>query len=232
MRKIFTLTLIILFSVSCSKDDDFDPVADKGLSVAPDAKIDFNDNNFGIYKGILVGISGVIKVNINNDDNLNATLTINGENFQFETIETVAVNESIVGLTFTNGNSSFDFNVDGTGENPFITNLELEHLPFANIEILKEYSDAHVRCYEGTYSNSAGTIGVFNIATIGNSLYGLAKSNDEADSYFLEGVMIGDINFTGSFLDGNFDGLISGIAMGGDWANSSGTGTWQGQRKL
>ena len=63
MKKLlYTFAVLTLIFTSCSSDDS----DTNSLSGNADANADYNATNFGIYKGVMVGSSGVVFVNINN----------------------------------------------------------------------------------------------------------------------------------------------------------------------
>ena len=93
MKKLFSLLFIVTFLISCSKDSSSDsstPI----LSDTPLAKAEYDSSNFGIYKGIFTGSSGIITINIKNDGSLNATMVLDGTTYTFTTTETVAENQA------------------------------------------------------------------------------------------------------------------------------------------
>ena len=66
-KKSISLFLILLTLIlnSCSKSDD-EVTTQDNLSQVPIAKSQYDNSNFGIYKGVFVGSSGIIIININN----------------------------------------------------------------------------------------------------------------------------------------------------------------------
>ena len=69
MKKLLLVLIAGIFFTACSSDSN--TPAGPTLSDTPTAKIQFNDTNFGIYKGIIVGPTGVITLNIKNDGSRN-----------------------------------------------------------------------------------------------------------------------------------------------------------------
>mgnify|MGYP000851618656 CR=1 FL=1 len=134
MKKIIFLFFIGIVLKSCSNDDDN---SGSSLSNTPQAKAQFDNNNYGIYKGVFVGSSGIVLININNEGSLTATIVIDGVPFVFTTTETVTEGTTITGLTFTSGTSSFDFNVGSNGSVPFVSNHNITGHPNASIDIIK-----------------------------------------------------------------------------------------------
>ena len=232
MKKIITLAVIGLFFITCSNDDNS---SSSNLPEKPQAKAEFDNSNFGIYKGVFTGSSGVIFVNIKNDGKISATLLLDGITYEFSTTENITQNQAIEGLTFTSGKLSFVFHVKASGLEPLITNIDISGHPNSFILIMKEVSTAIVKCYEGTYSGTDS--GIFNVVISDNFLSGLAKSNDESDGIFI--VPIAG-NTTGNIIDAStqeviIKGSINNYNLNGTWLNSkdsSEKGNWIGYRKL
>lgn len=226
MKKLFfTLILGTLF-LSCSSDDSSGPT----LSDTPDAKAQYDNSNYGIYKGVFVGSTGTILLNINNEGILSATLTIDGTTKTYTTTETVTEGTTINNLTFTNGSSSFDFSTDATGMFPTVTAINISGHPNARIAVVKEYSDSLVKCYVGTFSGDDS--GTFNLIIEGNEIGGLAKSVGDDASINLSGTLTGN-NLAGVFEGGAFVGTKNNNNISGTWNNTlSESGSWSGTRKL
>ena len=236
MKKILLLAFVA-FMASCSSSDDDngnDPVTsdvdNSGLSLVPDAAIEFNDSNFGYYKGVITGSSGTIELNLYNDGEVWAKMVLDGVTYDFTTTETATLGENVSGLTFTSGNNSFDFNVSAAGNNPTITNLNLENHPFAFSEIIKEYSDALVRAYEGTFSGDSQ--GTFNMLRIDNMVYGLAQENGSEDSTWVEGSIGTNLHIDGAIEGGTFNGYVNGAILYGEWETQDENGSWTTTRSL
>lgn len=225
MKKLFfTLILGTLF-LSCSSDD-----SGPSLSNTPDANATHDSSNYGIYKGVFVGSTGTVLVNINNEGTISADLTIDGNKKTYTTTETVTEGSAITGLTFTNGSSSFDFNVGSSGINPTINNINISGHPNASITLVKEYSDSLVKVYLGSFSGDDS--GTFNLITEGTDIYGLAKSNGDDSSIYLSGGLTGN-TVAGIFEGGTFVGTVSNNHISGTWQNTlSESGSWSGNRKL
>ncbi len=236
MKKLLLLALITFMTACSSSDDDNgnDPVTsdvdNSGLSMVPDAAIEFNDSNFGYYKGVITGSSGNIELNLYNDGEIWAKVVLDGVTYNFTTTESANLGEAVSGLTFTSGNNSFDFNVAADGTNPMITNLNLENHPFAFAEIIKEYSDALVRAYEGTFNGDSS--GTFNVLRIENMLYGLAQVTGDENSTWVEGSIGTNLHIDGAIEGGTFDGFVNGAILYGSWQTSDENGEWTTTRSL
>jgi hypothetical protein len=231
MKKIFTLLLIGIFCIGCSSDSDSG--SGTSLATTPSAKVEYDSSNFGIYKGVIIGSTGVITINIKNDGNLKATLVIDGVTSTYTSTGEVTLNQPINNLRFTNGSNTFDINVSANGNDIVVTDSNIENHLGATFNIIKEYSTDLVKCYQGTYTGTNDN-GVFNIIIIDQNLYGLSRSNTfpESDTLFLNGDFIQN-TISGTFEGGTFSGSTSGNNISGTWQNlSQETGTWTGQRTL
>ena len=222
MKKLFFFLITGLLFISCSSDSS----SGTNLSNTPAAKAEFDNSNFGIYKGVFVGSTGIVIVNINNDGTLNATLVIDGTTYNYTTTETVTLNTAITGLTFTNGNSSFDININASGGQISITNININGHPNADIIVVKELSTSLVKCYQGTYTG--GSSGTFNFIVTGYELHGLAFETGDSDSTELGGEVYNN-QINGVFTGGTFTGTINGNNFGGTWSGNN-TGNWSGSR--
>jgi hypothetical protein len=226
MNKIFLAVIFGVITVSCSSDSS----SGTSLSDTPQAKAMYDSSNFGIYKGVFVGSTGTVLVDINNEGTLSATLTIDGTAKTYTTTESVTEDSTTEGLTFTNGSSSFDFNVSASGENVSISNINISGHPNANIELAKERSNSLVKCYVGSFNGDS--TGTFNLIIRGNEVLGLAKPSDDDNSIYLEGGLTGTA-ISGYWSDGSFVGTVDGINISGTWVNtSSESGSWSGSRKI
>lgn len=227
MKKLFLLLFLGLTTLSCSSDSS----SGSSLSDTPTAKPEFDNSKMGIYKGVFVGSSGTVLININNDSTVSATLVIDGATYTFTTTESIPTGNDtdIEDMTFTSGSMSFDFSVSAQGLYPTVSNITFSGHPNASINIIKEYSDALVKCYVGTFGGD--DTGVFNIIISDGEVYGLAKSND-GEGFSVNGILNGS-TIAGTFTGGVFSGTLSGNHISGSWENSlSESGTWSGHRKL
>ncbi len=232
MKKLFTLLFAITFMFSCSSDSSSDTNTTP-LATVPLAKAEFDSSNFGIYKGVIIGSSGVITINIKNDGNLNATLVIDGVSSSYSSAGEVALNQAITNLIFTNGTNSFTINISASGDNIEVIDSNIQNHLGAIFNVVKEYSTDLVKCYQGTYSGTTDN-GLFNIIILDQELYGLSRSSTspESEALFLNGGFI-ENTISGTFDGGTFTGTVSGNNISGTWQNTSQeTGTWTGQRTL
>jgi hypothetical protein len=236
--------MITLFIASCKKNNTSDTGNNSAFSNTPMAKATYDNNNYGIYKGVFVGSSGYVIVNINNDNTLNATMKIDGVNYTFSTMQTVSQGQA-TSVNFVSGANSFTFTVNANGTNPAVTNLVFPGHNNAGMSITKETSLGVVGIFEGTYKENAtgGDQGIWNM-TIGlGGVHGMAHHTDFAyETYPLAGTESNKQINASSYLpnQGNnngtpcngttLQGTVSGDNISGTFNNCWGGGTWKGTR--
>lgn len=226
MNKIFFLFFIATAFFSCSKSGK----DDNSLTETSVAKALFDNSNFGIYKGVFVGSSGIIIVDLNNTNTVSATLVVDGVTYNFTTAQTVQQGQPTT-LNFTSGTNSFTFTVSANGANPMITNLIVNGHPNAAILVVKETSTSLVKCFEGNYSGTES--GVFNAVIYTTQIKGLSKSSTNI-IYTIDGTVSNNqINAGGVTSGGSlFVGTMSGNSISGTWSNTGAgaSGNWTGAR--
>lgn len=231
MKKLFTCFFICIVIIGCSSDSSSD--SSPSLTNTPTAKAEYDSSNYGIYKGVFIGSTGNVFINIMNDGNINARLVIDGVTYNFTTTVQVALNQAIDGLTFTSGDMSFTVDVSANGDDISVISSNIPGHLGATFNVIKEYSTDLVRCYEGSYTGTDQ--GTFNMITIDTEVYGLTHPNvAESETYFLNGSLEGNA-ISGSYEGGTFIGTLSGNSMSGTWQNQGqeqDQGTWSGHRTL
>ena len=231
MKKLLVLLIAGIFFTACSSDSS--TPTGPTLSDTPTAKIQFNDTNFGVYKGILVGPTGLITLNIKNDGFLNATVVLDGITYLFTSEGSVTEGQAINDLVFNNGDMSFAVSISADGTEVNETAISLPGYPSADMLMTKEYSDAQVTCYQGAYSGDA--IGDFNFLAIGTNVYGLSLGSDGLNNFYIQGSRSGN-SLSGTYDMGIFSGTYTENNVSGTWedntSGSSDSGTWTSQRKL
>jgi uncharacterized protein YaiE (UPF0345 family) len=222
LKTILALMLIGTVTFSCSSDKD-EPEQSQ-LTETPTAVKKFDSSNFGTYKGVFVGSTGTIV--INQDENTKtAVLIIDGKEYTYTTTETCTIGQVTTGLTFKNGESSFDFNVGASGEVPNISNITIVGHPNASIEIQKEKSDKIVKCYVGISTDEDGKSNpnAFNFYIFGENLIGIAH-NDSGTALIVTGTVAnnaftGIVEYIKGTVEANIKGTINGEKAEGTWVN-------------
>lgn len=230
MKSFFPAGLIVLsafFLSACSK------VKEQVPNIPLTALAEHNNSNYGVYKGLFVGSTGIIVISLRNEnENVFATIRIDGTLYQFTTTGILQDGKYTL-LEFKNGNNSFIFEVNADGGDPSILSLHIEGHPDAGIILFKERSDALVKCYEGSFEGSQA--GTWNIMVRNDELVGLVKT--AGNTYTASGTvaidqsMMGNVS-SGAIFEGRFNKNRSAVA--GTWENNSGnvkeSGEWEGVR--
>ncbi|HEU4791159.1 MAG TPA: hypothetical protein VFS71_15845 [Flavobacterium sp.] len=228
MKKLLLGLLASTLFVSCSKDES----EDNGLSNSPTATASYDSKNYGIYKGVFVGSTGTVVINLkNNGTTLSATLVIDGISYVFSS-QDVVTEGSNTEITFNHNSDYFNFSVNSNGTSPTISNIHINGHPNATISIGKEESDVQVYCYEGTFTETGGG-GTWNLIIYGNKVTGVVLPKDGQVLPLLEGT-ISNNTITASIPDAaTITGTVSGNTITGTWENyDHESGTWKVTRKL
>lgn len=222
----FLLPVLLFVSFSCKKDDA-EPVS--LLPTAPEAQSIHDAKSGGVYKGVIVGSSGVIKVILQKGvveihmtlDNVSKTLTTTD-------LDGWTSGEIIRNARFTADDWEILFSVgaEGTGSG---ANLNIPGHPDAEVIMLKETSKKIVRAFEGTYAGTES--GNWNFIIQDAVLAGISRSADGLTMLAFSG-LVNESSITLDTLEGT--GTISGDNVTGTWTGSvSGSGgTWTGKRIL
>lgn len=229
MKKILFLTITFLLFTSCSNDEND---LTSNLSTTPTAKQEFDSTNFGIYKGVFVGSSGVVLIDLkNNGSTISAKLSIDGINLNFTSNQIVNLNSNTT-ISFNNGENSFTFSVNSDGSSPEISNLSITNHPLSEMIVVKEKSNLLVKCFEGTYTG--GESGIFNSILYGNQVIGVVKSSQN-NIYISTGSVVNNQVTLGNVSTGaTFNGTFNGNTCSGTWQNVNFNlnGNWSGIRTL
>lgn len=248
-KLISCIIILVVLTTNCSKKSSDPGNNNSGLSSTPTAKASYDNSNYGIYKGVFVGSTGYVIINMNNDNTLSATLKIDGVTYNFTSSQTIQLNQPS-SVTFINGGNSFTFSVAANGANPAISNLVISGHPAAAIAVIKESSSVLVMAFEGTYKNSAagGESGLMNLVVTNSTVHGIAvavviaNGSVAPDHYEINGTVSGNqLNATipdpilvptGSSPGTTLKGTISGDNISGTYSNAYGGGNWSGKRTL
>lgn len=240
MKKKFLSRLLVsavlLFS-ACSKKNGTNDNSDESLDdfvAIPEAQ--YNNSNYGVYKGVFIGSKGITYIMINNDNTLGAVLKIDGTNYTFKTTQIVSQNQP-TSINLVSGSNSFTFTADANGGNPAISNLVFNGHPGARIDLLKSYSYSWGDSFECTYKENrvGGETGIFMLIMVSGKVKGLGTADNVLSLYNITGTQSGNhVIFTApiSGVSTSIDGYISSDInnISGTFSNSNGGGTWTGKR--
>jgi hypothetical protein len=206
--------------------------ADKSVTVnaknIPDAETtaEFDNSNFGLYKAILVGSSGTVKIEINNGNNeAKAYIAINNKTDELTGTNTFIKGQAIDNATFVGAFSSFTFSVESDGTNPVISAIQIEGHDDVLVAVLKQTSTNVASAFEGTSVEGNDHKGVFNIIRNDNAYWGISRGADGI-SYSFKGDIGKDGSVRGSSQT-TFMGLEVTMTYSGKFdGNGAISGTW------
>lgn len=216
---------------SCSKDKTDNK---KTLVSSPEATAENDAKSGGVYKGVIIGSSGTIKI-ILQKNTLAAEVTIDGVTKVLESTSLVswATGQAIVNAVFQKDDWVVTFSVNADGSEPEVE-VEIPGHSHIEVTIVKELSDVLVRAFEGTYTVTNGQVGgsgTWNFVSVGDSLAGIRKANDGGEVVGMYGTIDEDAIevFTGS---ASATGTYNGNDASGTWTDIGASGTWTGKRTL
>ncbi len=221
----FLAALLLIGPLSCKKDD---PAPVNSLATAPDAKAANDALSGGIYKGALIGSSGIIKITLQ-DGVKQIEITLDGVKRTLTTTSLASwtSGQAIVDALFSSGDWQVTLSVDADGQNLSLGFTIAGHPNISGV-IVKETSTYLVRAFEGTYAGSES--GTWNFVIQGQSVYGIstgATGTTELYGSIAENVItFSSVSAAGTLTPGNPD------TVAGEWQGSTpnSTGTWTGKR--
>lgn len=176
---------------------------DPGASTETTAE--FDNSNFGLYKGVIAGSSGTIKIEVGNGNNEFKAILVMDKNTDNLTCTTpLTKGQAIINAAFTGASSSFKFSVDADGKSPVINDIKIDGHSDVAVSVIKETSADVAHCYEGVATGGNDHTGVLNIVRNGNTYSGMQKTTGPTGnlnnglSYLLDGSISSDGTFSGS----------------------------------
>lgn len=169
MKYLFSLSIIstVLF-FACKKNNSQQPDQHPpGVPTTAETKPQYDNTSFGVYKGVIIGSSGIIIIKVNNGDNsIKGYLTIDSQKDTLSTSQTLTPGQAISNLTLTGRFSSLRLSANADGSNAQISNLTITGHPNANALIVHENSNRQVLLYEGVFSGEiTGRINFVKVGT-------------------------------------------------------------------
>lgn len=233
MKRIFFVLFfasLVGIIFSCSKSND-----KSTLASSPEATSENDSKSGGVYKGVIIGSSGTVKVILQNNT-ISVEVTVDGETkvLPVTNLTNWTSGQAIVNAVFLKDNWKVTFSVAANGSNPQIK-VEIPGHPKVDVTIIKESSSVQVKAYEGTYTATAPAqgSGTWNFISAGDSLAGIRRATGDTIVVGLHGsIRNGQIQIsTGT---ASASGSISADEISGTWTDisSSSSGTWKGKRTL
>ncbi len=235
-RNIALLLAALTVFFSCKKSSD-SPYSCTSCTTTPDAKPSNDASSKGIYKGVVIGSTGTIKFDIQNDGStVTAVMVLDGQTINLtSSVSVVSGQPYIAPFTGTlNGSPlTINFSVDATGENPVITSSSIPGHSTAQFELVKETSAALVEAFEGTYSSTSSEKGTFNLllSRVLGKWKGAHRENGTSENISMDGTIGSDGKL---YEDGtDYIGTLTGDVISGNFKDGDNyTITVSGNRKL
>jgi hypothetical protein len=229
--------------VSDSVIPDDDPSAGKGAG-----KAQYDRSALGLYRGVIVGSSGWIEINILNDAvSASSKVNIDGKT-EIQTSSYAFVDgQAVSRAAFTGETVNFEFSVDADGQNPAVNVITIAGHDNVVASVRKETSSTPSQAYEGTVTDPQNGSGVFNIVRAGSTFAGIGKGQHVSGTVDANGNLTGSGSWTQPAGDDDatirvtltVNGKFSGSTVSGTWKTSwtgavSGTnsGTFSGKQTL
>lgn len=240
IKTIYLLLFMTALSnlISCSEDSETTPdvYACDSCNRIPEGLPANDQSAKGVYKGIIVGSTGVIRFDIQNgSDIITATMTLDGEEAVLTSTVTVTDGE-VYFAPFTgefNGSTiSVTFQVSADGSGATVVSSDIPGHPNAVFEVYKETSTSLIEAFEGNYTEGNIT-GTFNIllTTAHGKWGGIAKENQSGEVSHIEGTIDSSNRMYNE--DGNKIGDKNGDVVEGSFTNGSGQSVvFSGNRTL
>lgn len=213
--------------ISCSKDDGTpaETYTCATCKKTPDALAANDANVKGVYKGVVVGSTGTISINIQNGSStITATMVLDGVSVPLTSSVVVVDGQAYVAPftgTFNGSAISMTFSVGLGGANPTIVSSSIPGHPNTVFLLSKETSTSLIEAFQGTYTYD-GQTGVFNIVIARSvSKWGYAEKNNQT---LATSSGNGTLNSSGQLLDkdNKIVATITGDLIHGSSTNSSG----------
>lgn len=228
-------TVAISFA-SCKKSSDDAPYTCTACASTPEAVAANDASSKGIYKGVLIGSTGTIKLDVLNDGTgIIAEMVIDGTTVNLtSSISWVSGQPYVAPFTGTMNGSpvSITFSVNASGGSPVITSSTIPGHANVEFTLVKETSVALVEAFVGTYHTTLPEDGTFNII-LSRTLAlweGIARENGATDADDINGTIDGSGHL---IQDGTTVGTLSGDKIHGSFSDGNGkTVTVDGVRKL
>lgn len=233
------LSIVAISFNSCSKDSSSTPSYEcLTCATIPDALAENDATAKGIYKGIVVGSTGSLFIDIQNGSNtITGTLVLDGTSIAL-TSSVAYVNGQPYVAPFTgtyNGSPlSITFSVGLSGGTPTVTSSDIPGHPNTAFTLYKETSTSLIEAFQGTYTKP-GKTGTFNfLLSRGLNLWGgIAKGNEAGASTDEVNGTINSSNQLVVTANGAILGTITGDEINGSFQDGNGdTVTITGQRTL
>jgi hypothetical protein len=230
IKRLINLTALFIgigiVTISCSKDSS-GSITCETCHDTPDALAPNDAIAKGVYKGVEVGSTGSLYINIQNGSTtITGTMILDGETVLLVSSVAYVDGQAYVAPftgVFNGSPISITFSVALDGTMPLVTAANIPGHADATFILYKETSTSLIEVFQGSYTKTGGETGVFNImlSRALNKWGGIAL-NDEAGSEAdeLDGIINGNnqLIVTGNGVN---IGTLSGDEINGSFTDSN-----------
>jgi hypothetical protein len=239
MMKTFSILLIgvTVFLFACNKADTGMPLPKQNFADTAETIASLDSTSFGVYKAVLAGNTGRVKIYINNGDTIvKAYLSLDSLRDTLTCLQPFTPGQAISNAVFTGRISGFYLSADADGNNAVIENIIATGHSHAAGVVAHENSDRPVYCYEAPFTGTEK--GNFNFIRYGSTVAGVAVSNS-GRMYSGTGLITGNIfliqmngtSVTTATFQGGLD--TTGDYYSGSWVvDANMSGVFNGKRTL
>ncbi|ACU05299.1 MULTISPECIES: hypothetical protein [Pedobacter] len=208
----------------------------------PDAKVENNSLSKGVYKGVVMGSTGVISIDImNNGTGMQATMVLDGLTINFTSTAVWTNGQPLVADFTAVSNSktySFRFTVAANGGSPAAGSFNIPDHPSIFFQLVKETSDNLIKCYEGSTegvknsgAKQSGSLNVI-VSSKTNTWIGLSRDAASNSSTVVSGTITGTVINCDCGPETTVKGTFSNDEIKGTYKGSDNSGTWSAKRTL
>jgi len=239
MIKVFSIllfTVTVLF-FACNKADTSIPLPKLNFADTSETNPSLDSTSFGVYKAVLAGNTGRVKIYINNGDTIvKAYLSLDSLSDTLACLQPLTQAQSIGNAFFTGRISSFTLSADADGNNAAIENIIVTGHSNVAGAVAHENSGLPVFCYEAPFTGTEK--GNFNFIRYGSTVAGVAVGSNGA-VYSGKGLLTGSvfsIQMNGpSATTATFQGGLNNTLdyYSGSWVvDANNSGVFNGKRTL
>lgn len=234
---LFTVSLGLVFNSCKKKSNEEDKNEDKTVELVtqPEATATENNKSGGVYKGVLTGSTGYVKIILQGGQK-SVTVTMDGITKTLNEESFLPANwssgQAITQAKFSKDNWKVTFAVNADGSNPIIV-VEIPGHNNVAVAAMKEISTSLVRSFEGTV-NYGDTIAnsIFNFVVNGNSFSGTVRIAGETEIYSMSGTIQRDTTMQGTVNGATVSGSIQGNNASGTIVTPNTSAKWTAKRTL
>jgi hypothetical protein len=240
------ITCLLIGTLSCKKDKEQaaeeTPYTCATCKTTADAKVENNVISKGVYKGVVIGSTGIITIDVlNGGTTILATLVLDGQTINMTSAATWAAGTALTANftgTANSQNYSFAFTVQANGSSPTASSYSIPGHSTIAFQLIKETSDNLIKCYEGTTQgvkdSGASQASTLNIITSGktNTWFALSRDNGSSSIGTAGGSISGNTITCDCGPTTSVVGTITADKITGTYKGSDNHGTFTAKRTL